>query len=115
METAVKTIKENMEQVTQERIRIKKDAGLIDLGLDLNKLDGVLKASKKDSFITLEYDSSINPDSIFVTLDCFKQKLGLILDVGGLPNPKLPVLSLPSDATVNTKLFYDFLVQSERI
>jgi len=83
------------------------------LGFDFDKLDHILKSIKKNDNMLFDYNAELFKANI--KLGLFKHEYSFI-DIDNLPDhPKQPALTLPASFKINTKLFYDFLVQAGNI
>ncbi len=82
------------------RVEVKDDsfeeyhADEIDLGVDIDKLSGVLKLAESDDTISLKYDEHKN--MLVLTIGNLVRRMSLI-DVKGMSDPKMPELDLPAN------------------
>jgi DNA polymerase III sliding clamp (beta) subunit (PCNA family) len=84
----------------------------ITLGLSFDRLTSILKGSKKDSIIKMDYNEE---DGRLITqIGAFNQKITLI-DPDELKSPKTPNLILDAKVTLNMKEFYEFLCQADKV
>jgi len=85
------------------------------LGLDIDKIKHILKSNKNNDYFDFIYNSDKNTNKAYIKNGIFSHEICLI-DISGLPEPsKLPVLNLPARVVIDTKIFYDFLVQADKI
>jgi proliferating cell nuclear antigen len=64
----------------------------MELGIDMDKLGGIMRLSSSDDIVSLEYDEESN--RLIVKIGNLVRKMGLI-DTAGMPDPKMPNLNLP--------------------
>lgn len=69
----------------------------MELGVDINKLSGILRLADSDSVISLEYDKKSN--RLIVRIGNLVRRIGLI-DTAGMPDSKMPTLDLPAKTVV---------------
>jgi len=69
----------------------------MELGIDLDKLSGIMRLANSGDTITLEYDEKSN--RLIVRIGNLVRKMGLI-DTAGMPDSKVPTLDLPATAIV---------------
>ena len=86
----------------------------IKIGVSIDKMVHITKTINKNDTLKLEYDSNIDTTMLNIKMGFFDQKIGLY-DKAGIPIPKIPNLNLPARFTIGTKIFYDFLVQANRV
>jgi len=84
------------------------------LGIDLDKMNYILKSSGKNDTFKFLYDIDKNIDKAFIGIGIFNHEHALI-NKDGLPDSKIPNLELPVIVKLDTKLLYDFLVQADKI
>jgi len=91
--------------VAMAEVKVKEDAfedykanEEMELGIDINKLSGIMKLAGSDDTISLEYDSREN--RLVVTIGNLVRRMGLI-DTAGMPDSKIPTLDLPAKTVVN--------------
>jgi proliferating cell nuclear antigen len=65
----------------------------MELGIDMDKLGGIMRLSSSGDMVTLEYDEDTN--RLIVKIGNLVRKMGLI-DTAGMPDPKMPNLNLPA-------------------
>ena len=65
----------------------------IELGIDMDKLAGIMRLSSSGDMVTLEFDEDTN--RLIVKIGNLVRKMGLI-DTAGMPDPKMPNLNLPA-------------------
>jgi proliferating cell nuclear antigen len=69
----------------------------MELGIDLDKLSGIMKLASAEDLVTLEYDEESN--RLIVKIGNLVRRMGLI-DTAGMPDSKVPHLELPAKAIV---------------
>ena len=69
----------------------------MELGIDLDKLSGIMKLASAGDMVTLEYDEEAN--RLIVRIGNLVRRMGLI-DTAGMPDSKVPHLDLPAKAVV---------------
>ena len=69
----------------------------MELGIDIDKLSGILRLADSDSVISLEYDKKSN--RLIVKIGNLVRRMGLI-DTAGMPDSKMPTLDLPAKTVV---------------
>jgi len=69
----------------------------MELGIDIDKLSGVLRLADSDGVISLEYDKKSN--RLIVRIGNLVRRMGLI-DTAGMPDSKMPTLDLPAKTVV---------------
>ena len=69
----------------------------IELGIDMDKLSGIMRLSTAGDVISLDYDEAAN--RLIVTIGNLVRKMSLI-DTAGMPDPKMPNLNLPAKAII---------------
>ena len=94
-----------------EEYYIKKD---MSLGLDIDKLNYLLKTSKKTDMFKFVYDAKKDINKSFINIGLFKHSQTLI-DSENLPNPKIPNILLPVKIKLDINILYDFLIQADNI
>ncbi len=72
-------------------------ASEMELGIDLDKLSGIMKLAAAGDSVTLEYDEETN--RLVVRIGNLVRRMGLI-DTAGMPDSKVPHLDLPAKAVV---------------
>jgi proliferating cell nuclear antigen len=70
----------------------------MELGIDMDKLGGIMRLSSAGDIVSLEYDEEAN--RLIVKIGNLVRKMGLI-DTAGMPDPKMPNLSLPAKIVIN--------------
>jgi len=65
----------------------------MELGIDMDKLGGIMRLSSSGDMVSLEYDEESN--RLIVKIGNLVRKMGLI-DTAGMPDPKMPNLKLPA-------------------
>jgi len=65
----------------------------MELGVDMDKLSGIMRLSSSNDIVSLEYDEESN--RLIVKIGNLIRKMGLI-DTAGMPDPKMPNLNLPA-------------------
>ena len=66
----------------------------MELGLDLDKFEGLLKLAKSDEIVSLDYDGSEN--RLRIGFGNLVRRMGLV-DPAGMPQAKVPNLMLPAE------------------
>jgi proliferating cell nuclear antigen len=69
----------------------------MELGIDLDKLSGIMKLASAEDLVSLEYDEESN--RLIVRIGNLVRRMGLI-DTAGMPDSKVPHLELPARAIV---------------
>ena len=69
----------------------------MELGIDLDKLNGIMKLANTGDSISLEYDEESN--RLIVKIGNLVRRMGLI-DTAGMPDSKVPHLDLPAKVVV---------------
>ncbi|VVB60024.1 DNA polymerase sliding clamp [uncultured archaeon] len=69
----------------------------MELGIDLDKLNGIMKLANAGDSISLEYDEESN--RLIIKIGNLVRRMGLI-DTAGMPDSKVPHLDLPAKAVV---------------
>jgi proliferating cell nuclear antigen len=69
----------------------------MELGIDMDKLGGIMRLSSAGDIVSLEYDGEAN--RLIVKIGNLVRKMGLI-DTAGMPDPKMPNLSLPAKIVI---------------
>ena len=65
----------------------------MELGVDMDKLSGIMRLSSSNDIVSLEYDEETN--RLIIKIGNLVRKMGLI-DTAGMPDPKMPNLNLPA-------------------
>ncbi|MEF8879472.1 MAG: proliferating cell nuclear antigen (pcna) [Candidatus Thermoplasmatota archaeon] len=85
--------------VAMVNLEVKKDAfeeykaEEMELGVDMDKLAGIMRLSKSGDIVNLEYNEDSN--RLIVKIGNLVRRMGLI-DTAGMPDPKMPNLNLPA-------------------
>lgn len=69
----------------------------MELGIDLDKLSGIMRLADSGDTVSLKYDEKSN--RLIVTIGNLVRRMGLI-DTAGMPDSKVPDLDLPAKAIV---------------
>lgn len=69
----------------------------MELGIDLDKLSGIMRLANSGDIVSLEYDEKSN--RLVVKIGNLVRRMGLI-DTAGMPDSKVPNLDLPATAVV---------------
>jgi proliferating cell nuclear antigen len=69
----------------------------LELGIDLDKLSGIMRLANAGDMVSLEYDEKSN--RLIVKIGNLVRRMGLI-DTAGMPDSKVPQLELPAKAVV---------------
>lgn len=65
----------------------------MELGVDIDKLGGIMKLSTSGDIVTLEHNEETN--QLVIKIGNLVRRMALI-DTAGMPDPKMPVLDLPA-------------------
>lgn len=65
----------------------------MELGIDMDKLSGIMRLSTSTDIVSLDYDEEAN--KLIIKIGNLVRKMGLI-DTAGMPDPKMPNLNLPA-------------------
>ena len=65
----------------------------MEIGIDMDKLGGIMRLSSAGDMVSLEYDEDTN--RLIVKIGNLVRRMGLI-DTAGMPDPKMPNLNLPA-------------------
>ncbi|MCD6237083.1 MAG: proliferating cell nuclear antigen (pcna) [Thermoplasmata archaeon] len=84
----------------------------MELGIDLDKLGGILKLAGSGDSISLEYDE--NSNKLTIKIGNLIRKMG-VLDTAGMPDPKVPNLNLPARLTLKASELFQGVRASEAI
>ncbi len=71
----------------------------MELGVDLDKLSGIMRLATSGDIVTLEYDEKSN--RLIVKIGNLVRRMGLI-DTAGMPDSKVPNLELPAKAIITS-------------
>ncbi len=69
----------------------------MELGVDMDKLSGIMRLSSSGDLVSLNYDETEN--RLIITIGNLVRKMSLI-DTAGMPDPKMPNLNLPAKAII---------------
>ncbi len=69
----------------------------MELGIDMDKLAGIMRLSTSGDLVSLNYDETAN--RLIVKIGNLVRKMSLI-DTAGMPDPKMPNLNLPAKAII---------------
>ena len=72
-------------------------ASNMELGVDMDKLGGIMRLSSSGDIVSLEYDEDTN--RLIVKIGNLVRRMGLI-DTAGMPDPKMPNLDLPAKVVI---------------
>ncbi len=84
----------------------------MELGIDLDKLSGIMKLASAGDLVTLEYDEEAN--RLIVKIGNLVRRMGLI-DTAGMPDSKVPHLDLPAKAVVKAGELHKGVRASEAV
>ncbi len=84
----------------------------IEIGIDLDKLGGIMKLANSGDTIYLEHDPNTN--KLIIRIGNLVRRMGL-LDTAGMPNPKVPNLNLPATITVKASEIFQGVRASEAV
>jgi len=65
----------------------------MELGVDMDKLGGMMRLSSSGDMVSLDYDETTN--QLIISIGNLVRKMALI-DTAGMPDPKMPTLDLPA-------------------
>jgi proliferating cell nuclear antigen len=71
----------------------------IELGIDMDKLAGIMRLSTSGDIVSLDFDEKAN--RLIVKIGNLVRKMSLI-DTAGMPDPKMPNLNLPAKAIIKS-------------
>jgi proliferating cell nuclear antigen len=71
----------------------------MELGVDLDKLNGILRLASSNDIVSLEYDEEAH--RLVIRIGNLVRRMGLI-DTAGMPDPKVPNLNLPSKVIIKS-------------
>ena len=71
----------------------------IELGIDMDKLAGIMRLSTSGDIVALDFDEKAN--RLIVQIGNLVRKMSLI-DTAGMPDPKMPNLNLPARAIIKS-------------
>ncbi len=83
-----------------------------ELGIDIDKLSGILKLSSSNDIVSLEYDEKDN--RLIVKIGNLTRKMALI-DTTGMPDPKMPTLDLPGKVVLKASEITKGIKASEAV
>ncbi len=69
----------------------------MELGIDIDKLSGIMRLSSSNDMVSLDYDEESN--RLIVKIGNLVRKMSLI-DTAGMPDPKMPNISLPAKVVI---------------
>ncbi len=84
----------------------------IEIGVDLDKLGGIMKLASSSDVLSLKYEESTN--KLVIQIGNLTRKMGL-LDTAGMPDPKVPNLNLPAKITLKASELMQGIKASEAI
>lgn len=84
----------------------------IELGIDMDKLAGIMRLSRTGDMVNLEYDEDAN--RLTVKIGNLVRRMGLI-DTAGMPDPKMPNLNLPAKVVLNASELIQGVRASEAV
>lgn len=73
------------------------EADDMELGIDMDKLAGIMRLSTSGDIVSLEHDEKAN--RLIIKIGNLVRKMSLI-DTAGMPDPKMPNLDLPAKAVI---------------
>jgi proliferating cell nuclear antigen len=71
----------------------------LELGIDMDKLAGIMRLSTSGDLVSLIYDETLN--RLIIKIGNLVRKMSLI-DTAGMPDPKMPNLDLPAKAIIKS-------------
>lgn len=87
-------------------------ASEMELGIDLDKLNSILRLASSDDIISLEYDEKTN--QLKISIGNLVRKMGLI-DTAGMPDSKIPALELPAKMIIKVSELKKGIQASEQV
>ena len=84
----------------------------MELGIDMDKLAGIMRLSSPGDMVSLEYDEDTN--RLIIKIGNLVRKMGLI-DTAGMPDPKMPNLDLPAKVTLKASELNQGVKASEAV
>jgi len=69
----------------------------MELGIDIDKLSSIMRLSSSDDVVQLDYDEESN--RLIIKIGNLVRRMGLI-DTAGMPDPKMPNISLPAKVVI---------------
>ncbi len=84
----------------------------MELGIDLDKLSGIMRLASAGDMITLEYDEETN--RLVVKIGNLVRRMGLI-DTAGMPDSKAPNLELPAKIVIKASELIQGVRASEAV
>ncbi|HEC81909.1 MAG TPA: proliferating cell nuclear antigen (pcna) [Thermoplasmatales archaeon] len=84
----------------------------MEMGIDLDKLGGIMKLANANDTVSLEYDEDTN--KLIIKIGNLVRKMGL-LDTAGMPDPKIPNLNLPAKVTIKASELFQGVRASEAV
>ncbi|MDH7517453.1 MAG: proliferating cell nuclear antigen (pcna) [Candidatus Thermoplasmatota archaeon] len=69
----------------------------MELGIDIDKLSSIMRLSGSDDVVQLDYDEESN--RLIIKIGNLVRRMGLI-DTAGMPDPKMPNISLPAKVVI---------------
>jgi proliferating cell nuclear antigen len=87
-------------------------ASNMELGIDMDKLSGIMRLSSSGDIVTLDYDEDTN--RLVVKIGNLIRRMGLI-DTAGMPDPKMPNLDLPAKVVIKASELNQGVKASEAV
>jgi proliferating cell nuclear antigen len=84
----------------------------MELGIDMDKLAGIMRLSRSGDMVNLEYDEEGN--RLIVKIGNLVRRMGLI-DTAGMPDPKMPNLNLPAKVVLRASELIQGVRASEAV
>jgi len=84
----------------------------VELGVDLDKLSGIMRLATSGDMITLDYDQESN--RLIVKIGNLVRRMGLI-DTAGMPDSKAPNLELPAKVIIKASELHQGVRASEAV
>lgn len=84
----------------------------MELGVDMDKLAGIMRLSRTGDMVNLEYDEEGN--RLIVKIGNLVRRMGLI-DTAGMPDPKMPNLNLPAKVVLKASELIQGVRASEAV
>ena len=87
-------------------------ASEMELGIDMDKLGGIMRLSNSGDMVSLDYDEEAN--RLVIKIGNLVRKMGLI-DTAGMPDPKMPNLNLPAKVVLKASELTQGVKASEAV
>jgi len=87
-------------------------ASEMELGIDMDKLNSIMRLSTSGDMVSIEYDEDTN--RLIIKIGNIVRKMGLI-DTAGMPDPKMPNLNLPAKVVLKASELLQGVRASEAV